>query len=135
MNCSVRHLLSSFPELRNTRLGQDSIDDREIIINSTSALTNRYTRDAAMIVEASSEAKNSFIRSTYFINPISWFQNSINSLSETDYYAYKQHREKIQELLDAKVYLLLMDGWNKIVVDKQKFLEYVSYFKSKDLSK
>ena len=59
--------------------------------------------------------------------PIS-FQNHINSLSGTDYYAYLRFRNYIQSIIDIKIRLILEDTWNKVPVSKDRYIEYVNKF-------
>ena len=53
----------------------------------------------------------------------------MNAIAETDYYAYRNYREQIQETIDKKIELILMDTWNEVVVGKQKYIQYVEKFK------
>lgn len=122
-------LLEAYPELANTKVAKDTISDQEIMGNSTSGLTNKLMKKAAGVIEENSEHKNRFIRSSYWINPVSWFQNKMNATCGTDYYAYQRYRTSIQRILDNKVDLLLKDSWNKETVNKEKFLQYTEAFK------
>ena len=63
------------------------------------------------------------------VNPIVFFQNKINQITKTDYYAYKNYRRDIQEIIDKKIKLILDDTWDKIVVDKARYVQYVESFK------
>ena len=63
------------------------------------------------------------------MNPVTTFQNEMNAIAETDYYAYRNYREQIQETIDKKIELILMDTWNEVVVGKKKYIQYVEKFK------
>lgn len=126
---SVRsRLLVLYPKLADTKHGKDTIADKDIIDNSSSGLVNELMKNTALSIENKNENKNRFIRSTYWINPVSFFQNKINTLADNDYYAYRQFRNNIQSMIDKKVNTLLFDCWNKEVVSKEKYLQYVENF-------
>ncbi|WP_028296834.1 DUF3526 domain-containing protein [Olivibacter sitiensis] len=125
-----QRLLAAYPDLTETQYAKDTLANEGIIGNSASGLINKLMKKAALTVENSNEDKNRFIRNTSCFNPVSWFQNRINALCETDYYAYRQYRTDIQAVIDKKVELLLQDSWNKETVDKKRFLEYVNAFKT-----
>ena len=125
-----QRLLTAYPNLAQTTYAKDTVADKSIMRNSASGLISKLLKEAAATVENSNEVKNRFIRNTSWFNPVSWFQNRINALCETDYYAYRRYRTDIQAVIDKKVELLLHDSWNKETVDKKRFLEYVNAFKT-----
>lgn len=125
-----QRLLAAYPDLTETQYAKDTVANKGIIGNSESGLINKLMKEAAITVENSNEDKNRFIRNTSWFNPVSWFQNRINALCGTDYYAYRRYRTDIQAVIDKKVELLLHDSWNKETVDKKRFLEYVNAFKT-----
>ncbi len=122
-------LLVLYPKLANTTHGKDTIIDDDIIGNSSSGLVNEMMKNAAHGIESNSDDKNRFIRNTYWINPVSFFQNKINALAHNDYDSYEQFRGNIQTMIDKKINIMLFDCWNKKVVNKEKYLEYVKNFK------
>ena len=93
-------LLKAFPTLQTTLYAADTSLNRGIINRSLSVL-----------------------------NPITFFQNEINTLTDTDYYAYKKYRDDIQVMIDKKINLILQDTWNKVSVNKEKYIQYVGSFK------
>ena len=126
-----QRLLKAYPELALTVHGKDTLADQDIIGNSTSGLINPLMKEAAAMVEHNNENKNRFIHNTSWLNPVSWFQNKINALCRTDYYAYRHYRNDIQAMIDKKVNVLLLDSWNKETVNKEKFIEYINTFSGK----
>ncbi|WP_126970767.1 DUF3526 domain-containing protein [Gynurincola endophyticus] len=124
----AQQLLTIYPQLAHTQHGKDTLKNELIIGNSTSGITNQLMKNAVKKIENINENKNNFIRNSYFFNPVSWFQNKMNSLSETDYDAYYRYRQTIQQMIDQKVEIQLMDSWNKVKVDKERFLRYVDTF-------
>ena len=123
-------LLESFPVLKSSVYAQDTIINKGIINRSISGLVNILNKKAAGKIEKESELKNNFVRSTLLLNPIMYFQNKINEVSKADYYAYRLYRENIQNSIDKKIELILIDTWNKEEVDKERYIEYLQEFKN-----
>ena len=123
-------LLESFPILKSSVYAQDTTINKGIINRSISGLVNILNKKAAGKIEKESELKNNFVRSTLLLNPIMYFQNKINEVSEADYYAYRLYRENIQNSIDKKIELILRDTWNKEEVDKERYIEYLQEFKN-----
>ena len=121
-------LLEEFPRLSKTTYGADTTNNTSIINRSVSALINLLNKDVALKIEKTNEDKNSFIKKFNLINPITATQNRFNFFAETDYYAYKAHRKKIQSVIDKKIDLILNDTWNEVTVDKQRYITYVEKF-------
>ena len=122
-------LLKSFPVLKSSLYAQDTTINKGIINRSISGLVNILNKKAAGKIEKESELKNNFVRSTLLLNPVMYFQNKINEVSEADYYAYRLYRENIQNSIDKKIELILRDTWNKEEVDKKRYIEYLQEFK------
>ena len=80
-------------------------------------------------VSKSSEEKNEFIKNFALINPVISFQNQINAFTGTDYYSYLRYRKYIQTIIDKKIGLILEDTWNKVTVNKKRYIEYIEKFK------
>lgn len=122
-------LLLAYPELEHTINAKDTTSENRTTRSSIYGLVNVQVKKVAQEIEARNEEKNSFIRLGYFINPVSFFQNSINSVCETDYYAYLDYKTNIQQIIDKKTKLLLNDTWNNETISKEKFLKYIAEFK------
>ena len=123
-------LLESFPVLKSSVYAQDTTINKGIVNRSISGLVNILNKKAAGKIEKESELKNNFVRSTLLLNPIMYFQNKINEVSNADYYAYRLYRENIQNSIDKKIELILRDTWNKEEVDKERYIEYLQEFKN-----
>jgi len=119
-------LKNIYPKLANTKHGKDTITNDEIINNSGSALVNQLNKRAIQKIEIQNDAKNNFIASSYWYNPITMIQNKWNSLTGTDYSAYKNYRSEVQKSIDKKIELLVFECWDKKTVDKKV---YENYFK------
>ena len=121
-------LVDEFPWLKNTLYAADSTINSGIVNRSVSGLVNILNKNVALKIENSNEEKNQFIRKFSLFNPVTSFQNHINSLAGTDYYAYLHFRNYIQSIIDIKIRLILEDTWNKVPVNKDRYIEYVSKF-------
>jgi len=125
-----KELLVSFPMLKNSTYAQDTTIDKGIVNRSISGLVNVLNKKAAVKIEEESELKNDYVRSTLILNPVMYFQNKINEISRTDYYAYRRYRENIQNTIDKKIDFILRDTWNREEVDKERYIGYLQEFKN-----
>ena len=123
-------LIESFPMLKNSIYAQDTTINKGIVNRSISGLVNVLNKKAAVKIEEESELKNDYVRSTLILNPVMYFQNKINEISRTDYYAYRRYRENIQNTIDKKIELILRDTWNREEVDKERYIGYLQEFKN-----
>jgi ABC-2 type transport system permease protein len=117
-------IMDVYPGLSETLYGQDSLLDEEIVGNTVSVLINQINKKAIEKIEQQNEAKNKLITSSYWYNPVTFFQNKWNSITSTDYYAYKAYRTKVQETIDKKIKLLVFECWNRKKVDKATYENY-----------
>jgi len=113
-----------FPELAETPVARDSTKKEFAYNRSSYALINELMKNSLQPIEADQEAKNDMVRSSYWFNPISLFQNQCNSLSQSHFDDYQTYRDEIQELIDLQIQTLVHDVWNDVVVDKEKYLDY-----------
>ena len=95
-----KNLLTEYPNLKNTKHALDSIVNKRIVNRSISALINLLNKNVINDIEESNEQKNKFIQSSFILNPVILFQNKLNHIAQTDYYAYKRYRNRIQDLID-----------------------------------
>ncbi|GGF44494.1 hypothetical protein GCM10011339_36250 [Echinicola rosea] len=115
-------------ELHGTASARDSLIGEDLISNALPYLANLKTRNAAADIEQENYARNRYIRSRYFFNPVTFFQNRLNAICQTDYYAYRAFRDRIQEVIDRRSATRAMDVWNKIEVDKERLNFYNTHF-------
>jgi ABC-2 type transport system permease protein len=120
----AKELLILYPELKNTKYGKDTIIDESIVGNSISALLNSMNKKAITNIEDQNEQKNKLIEFSYWFNPVSLFQNQLNRITSTDYYAYHAYRKKVQMAIDKKIRLLVFETWDKKNVDKARYGSY-----------
>lgn len=120
-----KKLFEFYPKLVNTKQGKDTSMNEEIMGYSASALANQLMVNATAKIEAKQEQKNRFIQNTYWINPVSLFQNKINQMAGTDYYAYQDYRKQIQQLINQKIEIILMASWNKDSINQVTYSKYL----------
>ena len=122
-------LLEEYPFLQSTLHASDTSINVATINRSVSGLINSLNKNVSISIEFSSKKKNKFIKSFSKMNPVTTFQNEMNAIAETDFYAYKDYRTRIQDMIDKKIELILEDTWNDVTVDKNRYAEYVKILK------
>ena len=125
MDTLYQRLLTIHPNLNNTLHAKSSQINPTIIRHTVSAIINDMNKNAIKMIEEQNEAKNTLIKSTYWFNPVSFFQNRWNRLTSTDYDSYKQYRLDVQDAIDQKIELLVFACWNNTQVDKMIYQEYL----------
>ena len=98
---------------------------------SSSALINELKKESLRPVEEESQAKNTAIERSFFYNPISFFQNRFNRISHTHFDDYHQYRSEIQSLVDKQIQTMVIDLWDGVSVDKNRFLTYIEDLEEK----
>ena len=99
-----------------------------IINNTSAAVVNVLMKNAALKLSKKNEKRNDFIKSTYAINPFGFFQNKLNAICGTDYYAFQKYRSEIQLMIDKKIKTMLLSDWNQEVITKEKYQNYIKTF-------
>ncbi|WP_353778380.1 hypothetical protein [Winogradskyella sp. 3972H.M.0a.05] len=115
-----------FPKIENTVLAKDTLRNTKAMNRSISALTNELMKESLGFIQKESEAKNAIIQSTYWYNPVAYFQNQLNKKAETHYENYQQYRDRIQTTVDRQIQIMVPDIYNDIKVDKEKYLDYIN---------
>ena len=93
--------------------------------NVISAIVNHMNKRAIDKIEKKNDAKNQFIRSTYWFNPISFVQNKWNIYTDTDYYSYKEYRVNVQQTIDKKISLVIFEPWYDRKVTNSIYQNYL----------
>jgi ABC-2 type transport system permease protein len=121
-------LLELYPDLKETK----TFGDTTIVKNdrgySTDALVNIEMKNATKSIEADNYAKNKLVETTYWFNPLTYFQNKLNKLTSTHYEDYESYRNEIQKSVDNRLETMVFDIWNNVEVDKLRYLEYNAIF-------
>ena len=125
-----QQLFKLYPILKQTEIANDSLRIEKTRRNSMRALINKAMKDASSVIEKDNQSKNKLISATYWFNPVSYFQNKFNHLSESHYTNYLNYRNDIQQLIDKRIEIMVVDIWNEVQVDKVKFLEYYKTLKN-----
>ena len=125
-NSLYDQITNIYPELNDTKHGKDSIINNGIIRNTISSIINQMNKDVIAKIENQNQLKNSFIKSTYWFNPISCYLNKWNSLTSTDYESYYNFRKKIQDDIDKKMKLMVYECWDEKSVNKLVFEQYLN---------
>jgi len=119
-----RQLYILFPEIELSETANDSLKKANSKMQSGSALANELIKKTIHSIELENQQKNDLIRNTYWLNPIAFFQNKFNSISETSYQDYHQYRQEIQQSIDRRIKIMVVDIWKDVKVDKKQYLEY-----------
>lgn len=118
-------LIALHPEIKQTVVFADSIRSKRAVNRSMAALTNQLTKQSLKPIIEENNQRNELIESTYWFNPIVFFQNKLNRKTETHYLDYQDYRDQIQASVDLQIQLLLLDIFNDVQVDKKRYLNYI----------
>ena len=113
-----------FPEIADSPVARDVTRQKFARRRSTAALYNELVKNSTAPIESENNAKNQLVRNTYFFNPITFFQNRFNRISQTHYDDYQNYRNQIQALIEKQIRVMVLDTWEEVEVDKHEFLEY-----------
>lgn len=127
-NVLIDELVRLYPEIENSPLLTDSTINKYAFKKSMVALVNVLKKENIAIIESENEEKNKIVSSSYFINPVTFFQNRFNKISETHYNDYREYRREVQSLVDRQLEMMIVDIWNDKKVDKMRFVEYYEPF-------
>jgi len=113
-----------YPEILNSSAAKGGTKIDQPFPRTALALVNELMKKKIAAIETDNRDKNKFIRSTYWFNPVTFFHNQLNSLSKTHYQDYQSYRNEIQVLIDKQIKTFVLDTWNGVTVNKEKYLEY-----------
>lgn len=119
-----KKLIEMYPQMDKSPAHQDSLNSMDIQTAAYNAITNAINKNAIQPIEEENLEKNRFIANTFWFNPVSFFQNKFNAISETHYDDYQDYRNEIQTLIDQQLDTMILDIWNGVKVDESKFREY-----------
>ncbi len=118
-------LFDRYPELQHTYWArQDSVGNQDARNSAYRMAYMLHMNEVSTQIQAEQEARNAFIRATYLFNPVTAFQNRINAVAETDFYANLAFRKTIQQAATDINEKLLMDDWDGVKADAVMFEKY-----------
>ena len=118
-------LNTKLPGILKTVVFKDSTKSKRAMNQSASALTNDLTKNGIIAIEQNHKDKNQLIESSYWFNPITYFQNKLNRITKTHFDDYHLYRQQIQNLIDYQIELMVMDIWNDKTIDQNGYLNYI----------
>jgi ABC-2 type transport system permease protein len=121
-------LITLFPEIVKSPIYVDSIGIDVAMNRSASALVNELKKASIEPIEKEKQVKNGFIKSTFWFNPVSFFQNRFNAIAQSHYNDYQNYRNEVQLLIDKQIRSMVLDTWYEVEVDQKKFGEYQNLF-------
>ncbi len=121
-------LFEMYPQIKNTEIAKDSTKNLGALNDSFYALTNQLMKESIAPIQQESLEKNQMVQSTYWFNPVTYFQNHFNKQSGTHYQDYQQYRNQIQTSIDQQIRALVLDTYGGVKVDKPKYLDYLKKF-------
>ncbi|MEM6722875.1 MAG: hypothetical protein AAF598_02495 [Bacteroidota bacterium] len=113
-----------FPEIQESSLAKKGTNNLDAMNRSVYGLVSERLKQGIALIEADNDIKNKMIQSSFWYNPIAFFQNRFNRISESHYDDYKDYRSEIQRLIDKQIRIMVLDTWNEVTVDKTKFTQY-----------
>jgi ABC-2 type transport system permease protein len=125
-----QQLNAMFPEIPGSPASKDSAKTVAARNESTTALVNELMKSSITVIEADNQIKNKLIRNSFVVNPVIFFQNRFNTIAQTHFNDYQQYREEIQVLIDKQIRALVIDTWQEVKVDKEKYMEYIQVLSS-----
>ncbi len=113
-----------FPPIEHSPVFKDKTKIDRARSQSAIALVNELKKESIQRIEMENNDKNSWIKSTFWFNPVSFFQNRFNAISTTHYENYETYRKDIQAMIDKRIEVLVLDIWNNKKVNKEDFIKY-----------
>jgi ABC-2 type transport system permease protein len=124
-----QQLYALIPEIQHAEISKDTTRKVMARMYSMSALAQELLKASITAITKENQAKNDLIGSSFWFNPVSFFQNKFNTLSQTHYQDYENYRQGIQTLIDKRIKIMVVDIWKDTKVDKNRYLEYNQIFK------
>ena len=115
-----------FPEIKDTAIATDTLRNTRAMNRSISALVNEMMKESLASIQKESDEKNSIVQSTFWFNPVVYFQNELNKKAKTHFQDYQQYRDKIQTSIDRQIQIMVPEIYRDSKVDKEKYLDYIN---------
>jgi ABC-2 type transport system permease protein len=120
--------LEILPDLAATGPARiDSLMEQPMINGAYRLVLNDYMNNVTDEIIEDQDDRNTLIRQTYWFNPITGFHNWLNNKTRTGHQSNIEFRLRIKEAGTLINKRLVMDEWNKRVIDRSSFDEYVQF--------
>ena len=116
--------LSEYPIIKKSNLELDKADESHLS-SLNRLLWSLEMQNVANNISAELENKNEEIKRLSLFSPILLFQNQLNNLCGTDYYANQLFRQNIQRTALKINQAVLKDQLTNTVVDEKRFKQYL----------
>ncbi len=117
-----------FPQILDSPIYRDSSKSETVRSQSMPAMVNELKKENIRLIEKEVQSRKDFIGRFFILNPVIFFQNRFNLLSETHFDNYQNYRDEIQILIDKQIQVMIDDLWSGKIVDEERYLEYVNFF-------
>lgn len=117
-----------FPQILDSPIYGDSSKSETVRSQSMPAIVNELKKENIKLIEKEVQSRKDFIGRFFILNPVIFFQNRFNLLSETHFDNYQNYRDEIQILIDKQIQVMIDDLWSGKIVDEERYLEYVNFF-------
>ncbi|MGD1844613.1 MAG: hypothetical protein ACFB10_04390 [Salibacteraceae bacterium] len=114
-----------FPEIANSPIAEDRKKRQMAYKASTPALFNDLVKTSIVPIEQAYRDRNQLIRWSTLFNPVTFFQNQFNQVTETHFDDYLNYRHELQSLIDQQINTLVTDTWEGKVVTPSHFENYI----------
>ncbi len=119
-------LFERFPDIKNSPIAADSTRITRVLNRSVSSLANELLKESIARIEEANHERNTLISLSYWFNPVSFFQDRFNSLTETHYRDFAAYRSELQTLIDQQIELLVPELWKDAKVNQEVWSGYNS---------
>ncbi|MEM9888466.1 MAG: hypothetical protein AAF849_21405 [Bacteroidota bacterium] len=113
-----------FPKIVDSPVARDSTKISRAMSYSTSAYVNDLMKKSTAAIEKEYQERNQLIAQTFWLNPVAFFHNRFNLISETHFNDYQAYRTQIQDMIDKQIEVMVVDMWHDVKVDKVKYVAY-----------
>jgi ABC-2 type transport system permease protein len=125
----VQESIRMVPEVASMDIARhDSLLSQDMINAAYRLVLNRYKSSVSNEINDDQLERNQLISSFDWINPVTAFQNWLNSNTNTGHEANINFRKRIQSAGEKINYRLLVDEWSDKRMNRSHFEEYIGLF-------
>ena len=118
-------MLKLFPELERSAAMSDSSLFPSARRWSVAALRNEIVLERVENIIEDEEKRNAYVQSTMWFNPLTYFQNRFNEITQNHFTDYLEYRIEIQTLVNQQIETMIRDTWDGVQVDEARFNSYL----------